>query len=60
VNFKILLQLEESRVTYLYDDLEKEIYMSQPTGVLDCKKRKYDMQVEEIALWIKPITKAVV
>ena len=47
------------KTIFLYDDLEEKIYISQPKGFKTARKENM-MQTEEIIIWIKAISKAMV
>jgi len=38
------------KTTFLYGYLNEEIFMSQPTGVQDYRKKEYGVLVEKVAL----------
>ena len=48
------------KTTFLNDDLEEEIYMSQPEGVRGSRSREQSMQTKEIPLWSKASPQTVV
>jgi len=46
--YELELDQLDVKTTFLYGNLEEEIYMSQPMGVQNCRKGEFSMQAEEI------------
>jgi len=38
------------RTTFLHGDLDEEIIITQPSEIQSCRKRKFGLQVKEVAI----------
>jgi len=53
--YELDLDQHDMKTTFLYGDLDEEIYVSVD-GVQNCRQGEYGWQAEEIAIWIETIS----
>ena len=53
--YELDLDQHDMKTTFLYGDLDEKIYMTQQMG-LNCRQEDYDMQAEEIIVWMETIS----
>eukprot|EP00253_Pinus_taeda_P029970 PITA_29970 len=60
VAFDFEVEQMDVKTIFLHEDLEEEIYMKQPEGFAVKSKKETGMQVKEVSVWVKTVTKDVV
>jgi len=58
--FDFEVEQMDVKTTFLHRDLEEEIYIKQPKGFAVKGKKELGMQVKELSIWVKTVTKDVV